>query len=355
MRVIICLIALFFLSCEPLVTQFEELDEAVYYQAAEITTPPDRTLSLTVVTWNIRFGAGRIDWYIDSCGDRVLLTEKEVVKNLETIAREMGEMRADILLLQEVDRNSKRSAYIDQIQWLLDHTELNYGVYAPILKSQFIPSDGLGRMDQGNVILSRWKISAAERIQLALRGAQSALTQYFWARRNIIRCKIKVPGNDNFWAVNVHTAAFSTDDTKEKHVKLFKSELDELDGIGATFVGGGDFNTIPPGSEKTEYCDEDRCPSEALDQCGDGLDYTMEQDWLASLYGDYTPAVALEDYLMDNSSYFTHNRSGTDWWDRKLDYLFTNGSWANTTGATHQDMFNLSDHAPVSAELLLTQ
>lgn len=125
MRVIICLIALLFLSCEPLVTQFEELDEAVYYQAAEITTPPDRTLSLTVVTWNIRFGAGRIDWYIDSCGDRVLLTEKEVVKNLETIAREMGEMRADILLLQEVDRNSKRSAYIDQIQWLLDHTELN--------------------------------------------------------------------------------------------------------------------------------------------------------------------------------------------------------------------------------------
>ena len=108
MRVIICLITLFLLSCEPLVTQFEELEEAVYYQAAEITTPPDRTLSLTVVTWNIRFGAGRIDWYIDSCGDRVLLTEKEVVKNLETIAREMGEMRADILLLQEVDRNSKR-------------------------------------------------------------------------------------------------------------------------------------------------------------------------------------------------------------------------------------------------------
>ena len=126
-------------------------------------------------------------------------------------------------------------------------------------------------------------------------------------------------------------------------------------GLGATFVGGGDFNTVPPGSEKTEYCDEDRCPGETSDQCGDGLDYTTEQDWLTSLYGDYTPAVALNDYLMDNSSYFTHNRSGTEWWDKKIDYIFTNGGWANTTGTTHQDMFNLSDHAPVSAEFLLTQ
>ena len=120
MRVNICLTALFLLSCEPLVTQIEDLEEAVYYQAAKITTPPYRIVSFTVVTWNIRFGAGRIDWYLDSCGDRVLLTEKEVVENLETIAREMGEIGADILLLQEVDRNSKRSAYIDQIQWFLD-------------------------------------------------------------------------------------------------------------------------------------------------------------------------------------------------------------------------------------------
>ena len=39
-------------------------------------------------------------------------------------------------------------------------------------------------------------------------------------------------------------------------------------------------------------------------------------------------------------------------YDRKLDYLFTNGSWVSGSGFTHQEVWGLSDHMPVSASFL---
>ena len=108
----------------------------------------------------------------------------------------------DILLLQEVDVSSKRSAYVNQLQYILDRTHLKYGVYASMWNAEIIPSDGLGRVDAGNAILSRWEITDAERIQLPLRTDQDALTQYFYLRRNILKAKIGIDEDTDFYAVN---------------------------------------------------------------------------------------------------------------------------------------------------------
>ena len=172
------------------------------------------------MTWNVRFGAARIPWFGDSCGDRVIMTKSEVIAHLENIADYINSVQPDILLLQEVDVESKRSGYIDQVQWFLDNTSFNYGAYASMWQAQFIPSDGLGRVDVGNAILSRWEITDAERIQLPLRTDQDGLTQYFYLRRNILKTRIDVPNRD-FYAVCTHTTAFATDDTKQKHIEMF--------------------------------------------------------------------------------------------------------------------------------------
>lgn len=352
----------FFLSCDPFVTTFEDVEDAVLYKAAHIielgVIPPEGFDVINVMTWNIRFGAARIPWYLDSCGDRVLLTKKEVMTGLEGLAEKIKQVNPDILLLQEVDLESKRTAYVDQVQWLLDHTDMNYGAFASMHQAQFIPSDGLGRIDQGNAILSRWKISEAERIQLPLRGDQSALTQYFWVRRNILKAKIDIPTSlpRDFYVVDIHAAAFSTDDTKRKQIDMFKEILDELDADGAIYVAGGDLNEIPPGSDSTNFCDEDRCPEDADDFCRDGSDFSAETDWLNDFYDDSSiyPAIPLSEYLENNSPHFTHSVVTTGYdWNRKLDYLFTNLEWITGTTVTHQDAFDLSDHAPVSATLNL--
>ena len=352
---IFCSVVLLVLACEPLVYDFEDEEKAQYYTANQVQSPLVNPQTIKVVTWNIRFGAGRISWFGDACGKRVILKEQEVKSNLQQVADKISEIQADLVLLQEVDIESKRSAYIDEVQWLLNHTQMNYAVYASAWHAQFIPSDGLGRMNMGSAILSRWPLKEGKRIALPLRQDQDALTQYFYLRRNILLARIEISNVPNLYIVNVHTAAFSTDDTKEKQIVRFGEKLNELDTSGVLFIAGGDLNTLPPGSDKTDYCLEDMCSGESFHEPGDdpfhkeGSNFAEEQEILSGLYAQYQTAVPFEDYQNQQSRYFTHSTNHPDgFWDRKLDYLFTNGSFELQSDSTHQEAVPCSDHAPVS-------
>ena len=135
----------------------------------------------------------------------------------------------DVLLLQEVDISSKRSAYINQLQWLLDNTFFNYGIFASMWEADIIPSGGLGKVNVGNAILSKWEISDAERIQLSLRTDQSSIKKHFYLRRNILKGKLNIPGIDyNLFAVNIHATAFATDNTKQNHIDSYVQILNQI-------------------------------------------------------------------------------------------------------------------------------
>ena len=343
---------IFIISCDPLVTEFSSDEPPKEYTAKNLVSAPNKD-TLTVATWNIRFGIGRANWFGDSCGDLVLFDNETIIDGLELLAQKITEMDADILLLQEVDTDSKRSAYIDQVQWLLDHTSMNYGVYASMLEVQFVPSDGLGRVNTGNAILSKWPLSEAERIQLSLRGDQDALTKAFYVRRNVLKAVVNYPGNP-FWAVDIHASAFSNDDTKQKQFLEFKDVLDEINSKGELFVAGGDLNELPPGATKNNYCEEDRCPDE-LPEDDEGCDFSNETTWINPLYDTYVPSVSLVDYQQNEQLYFTHASTHDInderyQWNRKLDYLFTNTAWVPRSEITHQEAQLESDHVAVSAK-----
>ena len=87
-----------------LVTTFDDVESADTYTASSNSGEPQTIESLKVMTWNIRFGAGRIPFFGDSCGDRVLMTETETIEYLQAIANYIDTMviKPDILLLQEV-------------------------------------------------------------------------------------------------------------------------------------------------------------------------------------------------------------------------------------------------------------
>ncbi|HIA30303.1 MAG TPA: hypothetical protein EYN82_01530 [Candidatus Marinimicrobia bacterium] len=351
------------LSCEPLVTEFRDIEDAILYESSSKTNIQNSPDSLLVMTWNVRFGAARIPWFGDSCGDRVIMTSGEVVVHLENIADYINNIQPDILLLQEVDVESKRSGYVDQVRWFLDNTYFNYGAYASMWQAQFIPSDGLGRVDAGNAILSRWEITEAERIQLPLRTDQDGLTQYFYLRRNILKTRIDVPNHD-FYAVCTHTTAFATDDTKQKHIEMFYETISSID-TNAVFIAGGDLNSVPPEST-TDYCMSDICSGESFHQAGDDpehkegsyfYNFVGEPNLIQPFYTYFNSAIGVVDASLESN--FTHspwntdeeseNYTDSDYWDRKLDYLFSNQPLKE--GKTHQNQHQLSDHAPVSAVL----
>ena len=362
-KLISFVILLFILSCEPWVETFEESSdsEAIMFEALEIN---DSLVydggSVRVLTWNIRVGLGRFPWVYDSCGDSVIREKTSVEKSLMDISEKLNNIDADIVLLQEVDFLSKRSGYINQIQFLLDNTGLNYGAYASMYKTQFTPSDGLGMVDGGNVILSKYKLENAERIPLALRTDQSSVEQYFYLRRNILKAKIPDLAQEGkeFYAVNIHATAFATDDTKQKHIDKYIEVLDKINNDGDLFVTGGDLNSVPPGSV-IDFCENDKCEGEECN--GDYKDneayhgsyfghFDGEPDLLVPLYGAYSAAIDSGDANLPTN--FTHATStsfeiNNIKYDRKLDYLFTNGSWSSSV--THQGVWELSDHVAVSS------
>ncbi|MBN1999875.1 endonuclease/exonuclease/phosphatase family protein [candidate division KSB1 bacterium] len=353
---LVTLMFLFILSCDPLVTTFDDIEDGKLYTAKTKHPAQASVDTICVMTWNIRYGAGLLPWFGDSNGNRVIFTEDEVYHNLKGIAAKIEDVRPDILLVQEIDVQSKRTAYIDQLQWLLDHTYLNYGTYASVWKAQIVPSDGLGRLDMGNAILSRWPITYAERIKLPQRGDQDALTKYFYLRRNILKAKIALPGLDEFYVLDFHASAFSTDDTKKRQIDLFKAELDKLVAQGIHFVSGGDFNSLPVNATRVDFCLSDKDDDESFHgpndnpQHKEGSWYENEITWMQSLYDSYTPAVSLEDYGANESFYFTHAVDATIPYDRKLDYLWAKVPWVAGSDSTHQDARLLSDHAPLSVE-----
>jgi len=344
------LVVMLFSSCDPLVNQFADVEDAVMYRAGNIKNV-DGKKTIKVMTWNIRFGVARLDFFGDGCGNRSILSKSEVMKGLEGLAAKIKAEDADIILLQEVDIQSKKTAYIDQAQWLLDNTDMNYGAYGSMWEAQAILADGLGRVNTGNLTLSKWELKEAERHQLPLRNDQDGLTQYFYLRRNVLKAKVAMPGN-SFYAVNTHLTAFATDDTKQKHINGFKNILDGIVAEGHNFVAGGDLNALPPNAAKLDYCIEDQCSGESYHTGGDhnhkeGAYFAPEITWLSPLYQTYTPAISLSEYGNQETTHFTHSPDDNLKLDRKLDYLWTNTSWSN--GTTHQEATTLSDHIPVTA------
>jgi len=354
------LIILFIASCDPFNNIIENdapEDAIVEYTAKNIKTP-DAVDTLKIVTWNIKFGGGRIDFFFDCYGDRVLMTENEVITNMKALVAGINELNPDIIFLQEADIDSKRSAYVDQIQYILDNTDLNYGIYGSQWKSDFVPSDGIGRMNSGNAILSKYELTESERIPLSLIESDPAIVQYFYLRRNLLKTKTTINGKE-IVLFGTHTSAYSTDGTKKKQLEEIKAEIDKINTEGKTFILGGDFNSIPPSTIIYENFDDDKC--------GEGSQFESqsfkdELDIMSMFYNNYNPAIKLSRYEANNSHFFSFTSDKNGYWNRKLDYIFTNKNFVNSSGTVHMDISRggintmpLSDHAPLSVKYFINQ
>ncbi len=344
---------LFCFSCDPLDSIIEEEQEPIiFYEASSKTNETAPSDSLKVGSWNIKFAGGRLDFFFDCYGDESLMEASEVETHLEGLAAKINQMDLDILYLQEVDINAKRSAYIDQLQYLLDNTDFNYAIYASQWQSDYVPSDGIGRINSGNAILSRYAMENAERIALPLIEEQSSFVQYFYLRRHILKAEITDAQSQVLTLLNTHTSAFAKDGTKDKQLEEIKAEVDELHNAGKSFILGGDFNSLPPSTQQVNDFVDDVCPKDSEFSAND---FSAETDIMQPFY-EYEPLVPLEDYAANNEDYFTFTADKDGFWNRKLDFMFTNANFQ--AGLVHLDEVRggmatmpLSDHAPLSGTL----
>ncbi|MCS6904631.1 MAG: endonuclease/exonuclease/phosphatase family protein [Bacteroidia bacterium] len=344
-----------------LVNQMEEEEEAQYFKKISKISPSSKELSypsdsIKVMSWNIKFGGGRIDFFFDCYGDRVIMEKGEVLQNLAGLRKKILQVCPDILLVQEIDLEAKRSAYINMVNWMLENTYFQYAVYASQWDVKYLPSRGLGRINSGIAIFSRFPLTEAKRYPLPLLPEQDFITRFFYLRRCILSCKIKgpVPQKD-IYILNTHLAAYDKSGTRKKQLQIL-FDLAKQFATKGILIFGGDLNTLPPGTKKVKNFDDSVCKDQDFVED----DYSYEKEVLVPFYTHFKECIPLEVYHQNEKKFYSHTVNGRGFWNRRLDYLFSNYPWQN--GLVHQDestggmaTMPLSDHAPITATLILKE
>lgn len=319
------------------------------------TEQPQPGASLKFMTYNIKFGGARINFFFDCYGDRVLMTEAEVRTNLEALAQKINKEDPDVLFLQEVDRGSDRVAGLDQLKILAELTGYPYAVYASQWDVSWVPSNGIGKVNSGNAILSKYPLKRSLRYRLPLIGEQPFWKRFFYLRRNILKSELLLPGDISILLYNTHLSAYTSDGTRKQQLEELYTLVIDAKENKQPVVFGGDLNTLPPGTKKFKDFDDSACEEEFVMD-----NYEQELNWLKPFYEEFSEVIPLNKYVQNESAYYSHTVRGDGFWNRRLDYLFSNGQWVPGSGQVQQEAAQggvatmpLSDHAPVVGRLRL--
>lgn len=216
------------------------------------------------------------------------------IDNLERVGALVRSTRADLVLLQEVDRNTERSGDVDQLATLQQLTGL-HGVFGKALDYQ----GGL----YGIAILSRWPITAHDTVPLHL-------TPQSVEARVALFADVAMPGG-TVTIVNTHLDHHPDDTWRRQEVARL------LQAIAARerrpLLIGGDFNSTPDSDVQATL--RNAGLKDAWTMCGRGDELT---------YPAGTPL-------------------------RRIDYLFLTGA-ARCTEARVIDT-DASDHRPVLVDV----
>lgn len=344
-------------ACIEVGPDYPATEPAEMLEAAELQPADGQTTLLRVMSYNLKFGGGRIDFFFDGWGDRVHMSRDEVHTNLDALLTLIQQVDPDVLLVQEVDRDSRRTAFVDQVQYLLDHSKLNYAAWVHFWRAPFVPDHGLGQVDAGLAVLSRFPLQEGQRIDQGEIGEQDPVTRRFYLRRALCKVEVHLSAGRVVTVINVHTAAYSTDGTKKRQIDQALAEAKKVSG---TLIIGGDFNALPPGAVKREgFADEKAVLTD------EAVHYRGEEDIMAGFYEALHPAIPLADYQADESRYFSASVHKDIFWTRRLDFVFSSLPFSSGAAILQKpgdkwlgkpiaaDPMKLSDHAPLVALLPL--
>jgi endonuclease/exonuclease/phosphatase family metal-dependent hydrolase len=154
------------------------------------------------------------------------------VDNLERVAALIGSTRADVVLLQEVDRGTTRSGKVDQLAELERLTGM-HGAFGRSLDYQ----GGL----YGIAILSRWPIAAHETLPLHVEPPQTRAGGSVEPRVALF-ADLRAPGG-TITVVNTHLDASAEDTWRRQEVERLLASI--ASRARPPFLIGGDFNATP--------------------------------------------------------------------------------------------------------------
>lgn len=212
--------------------------------------------TLRVVSWNIQYCAGiEREFFYD--GGRAVSTDANVVEAYATsIGDALAALNPDVVLLQEVDRRSRRTHKIDQLDRIgRCLPELRSRCSAAYWRVPYVPSpkwEHVGRIGMHSAVISRYRLGKGTRTQLPLLR-EKWYRKFFNLRRALLDVEMAVESGEGSLSalhlLNTHLSAFSgADDTLSRQVAELCKRAEALNAKGSPWLLAGDFNALPVAS-----------------------------------------------------------------------------------------------------------
>ena len=212
--------------------------------------------TLSAVSFNIGYCGlpAEADFFMDG-GKMTRVGSKDIIeRDLAGVTEILKAQKSDLTLLQEVDRNSKRSYGVNE-EVALRQSLSGQTAFASNFLCPFVPIpplDPIGKVDSGIMTLSGLAAESATRIRLP--------SPFVWpfSTCNLKRCllvtRIPVEGSDKeLVVVNLHLEAFDDGAGKAAQTKVLVGILAEEYAKGNYVLAGGDFNQWLPGVDTSKY------------------------------------------------------------------------------------------------------
>lgn len=311
-------------------------------QAAELDCPSG-TPSLRagqevkVLSWNVQYLAGRgyVFFYDTLAGDGpdTRPTRESIARTLDEVAGVIRQEDPDVVLLQEVDRDSKRTDYADQMALIQQKLGGEYPCSAAAYyhRATFVPHPKImGKVGLSLVTLSKTRIESATRHQLP-RICGDPVTVAFNFKRAVLGVTLPVEGGRPLTALQTHMDAFAQGcDTMQRQVAAVG---DILAATPAPWVMGGDFNLLGTPGAYQRLRERERA-------------YFNPQTELAPLMARYPSFPSPAQIDTGEARHFTHwpNDPAVGRPDRTIDYFFYSAGLPRTGERIRQDEPKISDH-----------
>lgn len=203
-----------------------------------------------LLIWNIGYGglSRDMDFFYDG-GKQVRTSKKNVEKNIETIKGFIARQNdIDFFLLQEVDKNSKRSYSIDgysKIAKIFPQFHTSFGKNYDVFFVPVPPSDPLGHVLSGLQTLSRFEPLSV--VRHSFPGNYAWPQGLFMLDRCFLASRYRLESGRQLLVINTHNSAYDDGTLRSNQMTYLKNFLIQEYDKGNYVIVGGDWNQCPPG------------------------------------------------------------------------------------------------------------
>lgn len=306
---------------------------------------PERPLK--VLSWNIQFLAGKnyIFFYdaIDGSGKDEAPSREDMKITLDEVVRVIRNENPDVVLLQEVDVDAKRTAHQDQVALILNALQPLYPCSTSTYywRAGFAPHPNImGSIGMKLATFTKFKISQAQRHALGEFPANFIVRQ-FRPKRAILDSFAPTSTGGLVRILNTHLEAYSQgSDLMQFQVNRTANLLKTIEASKTAWLLGGDFNLLMPGRSYNDLSVEQRS-------------LYQEQTEFKILSDQFNTIPKLEDVNGEQHElWYTHfpNDRKVKGPDRTIDYILYGTQLKPLMYQVRsRDTLKISDHLPVIA------